>query len=225
MFSVLSKILKMKTILSLLIAILIISCNRTTEKSTVNKSEDLQSVITDTNVYSILQNNASKDSIEVSNWDPFYYLKTGYFLNSKEKNALLIRKGDSLYNIELYSYTNDNWVKNSELHNIELKPTQLYITFQDYNFDNKPDIYLQCTASNGYPISRGQLITIEHETGKMNIHPEARNLGNMKPDPTKKVIISEEWNECIATKAPCLITNKWKNGKLIYIDKTCPKCN
>lgn len=204
--------------------LIMISCKKEAQhfhdEVTINEEKN-------SNVYNLLKNSLNKDSIELQSWKPFYYLKTGYFLSDKEKNALLIKPDkDSLFTIEIYSQNGEVWVKDDALENFDLHPIQLATSFNDYNFDKKNDIYIQFAVSNGYAVSYGHLITINPQNKKMSVHPEAEELGNMKVDSIKEIIISEQWQTCLTNDyvGPCLITNKWTNGKIIFIDKVCPEC-
>jgi len=88
---------------------------------------------------------------------------------------------------------NDGWSNLDSLIITDILPLQFELEFEDYNFDHQKDIYIQFTASNGYSISKGQLITVNPISRKLELHPEARELGNMKPDPIRKLVITETW--------------------------------
>lgn len=198
----------------------------------IDKNEELkESVepkITPDTLYTLLDNSLQLDTFEFSNWIPFLFLKTGNFLSALEKNAILVTcPTDSTYKLEYYSKSGDKWVKNDELDLPDAFPTQFYLDFDDYNFDGQKDIYLQCSASNGYALSRGHLLTINPKTKKILTHPETRELANMQADFESKTVISEEviWSVDYGFQGVCDLRNKWIDGKLKTVKRECPSKN
>jgi len=126
--------------------------------------------------------------------DSVYYCKIGNFLLPAKRNALLIHRGA----VELFIYKNDNPIKVDSITvlNIGDYKWEFQVTYDDYNFDGRKDIYIQRTISNGWPMSRGCLITINRRTNKLERHDECDDLANMKPDPKRKVVISDSIAEC-----------------------------
>jgi hypothetical protein len=188
-------------------------------------SEDLKPKITADTLYKLLDKSLQLDTFEFSNWEPFLFIETGNFLSQTEKNAILVScPTDSTYKIELYSKLADSWVKNDELHELDAFPMQFFLDFNDYDFDGQKDIYLQCTASQGYSLSRGHLLTLNSKTKKIETHPETRDLANMRPDLKTKTVISEQviWCKKNGERDVCSWTNKWIKGKLKTIKKDCP---
>jgi len=157
--------------------------------------------------------------------DSVYYCKIGNFLLPAEKVALLIY-GNA---VELFIYKNDKPVKEDSIvvFNIEDYKMEFEVTYDDYNFDGRKDIYIQRTISNGWPMSRGCLITINRRTNKLERHDECDNLANMKADPKRKVVISDSILECYNSDTHeekpqlCKLFNKWVENKLIPIPSGC----
>jgi len=187
-------------------------------------SEELKPKITADTLYKLLDNALTLDTFEFTNLDPFLFIQTGNFLSTIDKNAILVScPTDSTYKIELYSKSNDRWVKNDELDDLDAIAPQFSTHYDDYNFDGQKDIYLQTDASNGYSLSRGHLLTLTPKTKKIENHSETRNLANMQPNSKTKTIISEDviYNDK-GLQGVCDLTNKWVNGKLKTIKKECP---
>ena len=154
--------------------IIIISCKNENKLSTSYHKEN--TIVKMDTLYDILAKSNKIDSLEYENWEPFLYLKTGNFLSEKDKNAILVfNNTDTTYQIELYTLEKEKWIKNDALTNIEANPMQFYFIVQDYNFDGQKDIYLQMSASNGWSLSRGHLLTID-KNKKLNLHQETKTL-------------------------------------------------
>jgi hypothetical protein len=150
-----------------------------------------------------------------------YYCKIGHFLIPTKKIALLI------YNnaVELYIYKNDKPIKKDSMAvlNIDSK-MEFQVTYYDYNFDGQKDIYIQRTISNGWPMSVGCLITINKSSDKLQRHDECDNLANMKPDPKRKVVITDSIAYCNTASQKdkiCKVLNKWVENKLIPMASGC----
>lgn len=176
-------------------------------------------------LYYILKLASNLDSVEYVNYEPFLYFKSGYFLNQKRKNALIMeRASDSTFLIELYTEEKDHWIENSTIRNLNPFPYDFGIKFNDYNFDNQKDIYIQTAVSNGTGFSFGHLLTIDPSTQELVEHKEASELGNMKPDINSKAIISEELIFCYpkGERNFCKLINKWTGSQLVTVKKNCP---
>lgn len=163
------------------------------------------------------------DTLEFDNWEPFLFIKSGYILSKKEKNAIIVFcPTDSTYEVEFYTEQNKKWIKNDEVNNMEANPMQFYLNFEDYNFDGQKDIYLQKSASNGWSLSKGYLFTINPFTKKLTEHKETRDLANMRPSYKEKIIYTDEINYSARFRKINRRINKWENGKLVSlaIDKS-----
>ncbi len=155
---------------------------------------------------------------------PLAYLKTGYFLDSLTKNALLIyNPADTSYTIKLYTQANDIWYRMIRYRNMGGLPAFFEIKYMDYNFDGINDIYIQTSVSNNLPISRGHLFTVDRDSLKLNYHYETKDLGNLAPDKENKVVYSQEaiidnyglWKYQVSA-------HQWEEGRLIIIRKEDP---
>lgn len=208
-----------------------VACHHPEEKqeSTVAKDKVAQNgseefVPIDT-IAHLLAKAAKMDTLEFDNWRPFIFYKSGYFLNRKVKSALVVNEiSDTTIAVKLYSLQGDNWLLNSTIENLDGPGIAFGPKFDDYYFDGQTDVYIQVTISNGYSLSRGHLLTINPFTLKLQNHPEARDLGNMRPDIKSNSVISDEviWCKSDGFKEVCKRTNKWDKGVLKFIDKQCP---
>ncbi|MFT3886459.1 MAG: hypothetical protein QM724_13860 [Flavobacteriales bacterium] len=193
-------------------------------QGTVDRVENEHSVLSDT-VTSLLIRSLKTDTLEFEGREPFIFFKSGYFLSGMEKNAIVVQcPTDSTYTLKLYSIKDNTWILSDSVNGLDAFPIQFRPVFDDYNFDGITDIYIQATASNGYSMSRGDLMTIDPSTKKLEVHQEARELANMKPDKKIRSVLSEEAIECGSdlTKAVGIWTNKWINGRLTTIKKDYP---
>lgn len=196
--------------------IIIISCKNENKLNTSYYKKN--TIVKMDTLYTILEKNKNTDSLEYENWEPFLYLKTGNFLSENDKNAIIVfNNTDTTYQIELYTLEKEKWVKNDFLINIEGSPMQFYVIIQDYNFDGQKDIYLQMSASNGWSLSRGNLLTINKDK-KFCLHPETKELANMTPDYESKTIYTDELDYSKSGRIINKRMNKWKDGKLISLE-------
>lgn len=200
----------------LVILIIIISCKNENKLSTnYHKGNIIVKIDT---LYNILAKSKKIDSLEYENWKPFLYLKTGNYLSEKDKNAILVfSSSDTTYQIELYTLEKEKWIKNDALTNIEANPMQFYVIIQDYNFDGQKDIFLQMSASNGWSLSRGHLLTIDKDK-KLNFHIETKELANMTPDYKNNIIYTDELDYSKNGRFIKKRINKWINGKLVSLE-------
>jgi hypothetical protein len=154
-----------------------------------------------------------------------YYCKIGNFLLPAKKNALLIHRGA----VELFIYKNDNPIKVDSITVLDIgdEKWEFQVTYADYNFDGQKDIYIQRTISNGWPMSIGCLITINRRTNKLERHDECDDLANMKPDPKRKVVISDSIAQCYSSvtreEKPqlCKLINIWVDNRLKTMPSRC----
>lgn len=152
----------------------------------------------------------------------FLYFKSGFFLDKSSKHALVISSKDfKMYKIQNYILNKNNWELINQIDSLEAFPSQFEITFDDYNFDEQTDIFIQVSVSQGYSLSKGHLIIINPKTKKFELHEEARNLGNMKPDFDQKVVFSELSHgvNLNNNREISILSNKWVDGKLKTIDE------
>jgi len=176
-------------------------------------------------LHMLMDNALSTDSFEFTTDSlPLVYLKTGCFLDSLTKNAILIyNPADTSYTIKLYTQIEDIWINNDSVSCLWGLPAFFDIKYEDYDFDGVNDIYIQTSVSNNLPISRGYLFTINRDSMKLNYHIETKDLGNLTPDKENKVVYSQEaiidnygeWKYQTST-------NQWEEGTLIIVRKDNP---
>lgn len=221
----------MRTLTILFLGVTIFSCNQTQITQEKVGVQDTSVQVTNRKVIQLdtipglLDKALKTDTLQFDNWEPFLFFKSGNFLNKTEKNAVLVhRPTDTTYSIKLYSISDNKWLISDKISGLDGLPIQFVPIFDDYNFDGQTDIYIQATTSNGYPLSRGHLIIVNQLTKKLEVHPEARDLANMKPDNKGHSVISEEviWCKPNGFEEVCKWTNKWVNGLLKPIKKDCP---
>ena len=229
----------MKTIskLTLLLSgLAILSCNQSQKKQNKKVTQDtIAKRITNKNtppetISEFLDKALTIDTIEFNNefefdtYKSFLFFKSGHIISKTEKNALIVFcPTDTMYTIKLYSVKDGKWQLSDSISGLDAFPTRFDAIFDDYNFDEQTDIYIQVTASDGWSLSRGHLLIINPKTKKFELHPETRALANMKPDKKARTVLSEEWigydmqNQIQLT----ILTNKWVKGQL----KTTSKKN
>lgn len=175
-------------------------------------------------LYKLLETKSEHGDYFMSKELPLLFFRSGNILSEEEINALIISSPtDSTHKLEIFSLTNNEWIKKDEI-NAESSPLQFDIHFKDFDFDGFKDIYIQCTASNGYSISRGHLILIDKDSKKMSLVKEARELGNMAPDYETNRITTDEviWCASNGMRDVCHAYYKWTNGILKFDKKECP---
>jgi hypothetical protein len=210
----------------IVLALAISSCNQKQDEKSLNqinnKEIDKTSAIEDS-ISTKFAEALINDSVEFYNWEPFYAIKSGYILNNTEKNLILVScPSDSTYTLELFAIIDNHWKFIDSVSNLVAFPVQFEATFNDYNFDGQKDIYIQTSASNGYSLSRGNLIIIDPESKKMKLHVEAREFANMRPDKHTKSVISEIWEgkDLYGNLQLTYLTNIWQGEQLKTINKT-----
>ena len=210
--------------LHIIIFILLTSCTTNENNPIQKETETLQEKESIQKTTPGLLTSALKvDSLEYQDIEPFIYFKAGNILTSKEKHAIAIQSpADSTFTIDLYKSTDGQWKLLDHLDTLEAIHIQFHPTFADYNFDNIKDLYIQLTASNGYVMSRGHLITIDNE--KLIPHPEVREAANLTPDKVNKFLIADELIECKNTLGlePCKRTYVWMEGHLEKRERKMP---
>jgi len=224
----------MNRIIILLIGLTFFSCNRTKVarentviQDTIPQVKSIEIVLSDT-LTNLFNKALVADTLEFIDIideleypKSFLYYKSGHIISENEKNALVVTcPTDTTYSVKLYTIQNDKWNFIDSINGLDAFPVQFDVMFNDYNFDGQTDIYIQVTASNGWSLSRGHLITIEPQTKKLELHKEARELANMTPDKKSKTVKSELWNGWdIEGQQLTIFTNKWINGQLKTINK------
>ncbi len=215
--------MRIQNITLLFIGLLVAACNLPQTNQDKHKTRDTvvqnfsENSVSNDSLTHLLDKATKADSLEYADSQQFFFFKSGYFLDGRNKNALVIQAlTDSTILVKLYSHKDTNWILQSTVENLDGPGPSFSLIFDDFNFDGQTDIYLQVTVSNGYSLSRGHLIIIDPVTLKLNVHHEARDLANMKPDKKTKSVISEEVIECNANlnKGIGKWTNQWVNGRL-----------
>ena len=173
----------------------------------------------------LLTNSINMDQYEHHGVDPFIYFKSGNILTDEDKHAVIIQSSvESTFMIELYQLTNEQWMFLDRIETQESNHLQFHTIFADYNFDNINDLYIQQTASNGYVMSRGHLITFDRENRKLILHPEVRDEANLTPDSERKIVLADELIQCkkALEQEVCKRKFEWVNSELIKRDRKCP---
>ena len=213
----------MRTLTILLLGLTIFSCNQSQTAQDKNVIQDTvaqtatHKIVKLDTISGLLDKALKADTLEFDNWEPFLFFKSGNFLSKTEKNVIIVHcPTDTTYSINLYSIKDNKWLLFDSVSGLEAFPTQFAPIFDDYNFDGQKDVYIQVSASNGWSLSRGHLLIVDPLPKKLIIHKEARELANMKPDPTTKTIVSELWNgyNIQGQHQLTIFTNKWINGQL-----------
>jgi hypothetical protein len=223
----------MRQLFIFLIAInLVCSCGQPDKENNKGEEKKDSAIVTKSKalkldtLYKLLKTSINKDSTYFYEFEPFLYLKTGYFLSQKIKTALLIYKSsDSINcNIELYKLDGLNWTKTTDLKGIDGFAVMFYEEFKDFDFDGQTDIYLNVVSSNGYSLSRGHILTVDPKTLTLKFHPESYEFKNIDIDPKTKTITSEDLIYCgpEQERNVCVLKNKWVDGKIKTIKRDCP---
>jgi hypothetical protein len=222
------------TILILILGITIFSCKQSqtpqekidlqdTLSQTATNTESLQEIIA-----GLFERASTSDTLEFNNQfksetnKDFLFFKSGNIINKTEKNALVVVcPTDTTFTVRMYSLQNNKWILLDSIEKLDAFPTQFYANFQDYNFDGQTDLYINVTASNGWPLARGHLIIIDPTSKKLLLHRETRDFANMTPDPKSKTVQTELWNgyDLHGNQQLTVFSNKWVNGKLKTISK------
>lgn len=229
-----NKLLKTVRVLLLsFLGLMTFACNQTQPNQTQsNQTQSNQNITVPKDsvtemISSLFEKALTSDTIEYSNqfeqsFKSFLFFKSGYIINKNKENALVIVcPTDTTYLVRLFAIRENNWQLVDSINGLEAFSPQFSLIFDDYNFDHQTDFYIQVSVSNGWPLSRGHLITLDSKTQKFTLHPEARNLANITTDPQTQVIKSELWNgyDLIGRHQVKVITNKWVNGQLKTINQ------
>jgi hypothetical protein len=212
------------------LGITIFSCKQAVQDNPIAVNTDTitsqqQNTFTFNNLSELFAAALKEDSLELNDYPALIYFKSGFFLNPQEKNIVCAEQiADTTYALKLYTIRENNWMLSDSIISPAIWSIHFQIYYNDYNFDAQTDIFIRTSASNGYVMERGILLIINPETHKMEIHNEALDLANMYPDPDTKTVISDEFSLCNKTMMDevCKIENKWINGKLKAVKKTCP---
>lgn len=212
-----------RVIILIIVLFAFFSCNQSKKQENNSQKESISEtkILKDT-VSLLLEESLKTDTLEIDNREPFLYFKSGYSLNKKIKNAIYIScPTDSTYIIKLYVLDSLKWSLIDSLDKLESHPIQFDIIYDDYNFDGQKDIYLQLSASNGWSLSYGHLLTIEAKSNKLVLHKEASEFANMKPNPKTESVESEisHGRNMKGEYELSILTNKWINWKLVTKSK------
>lgn len=215
-----------KALLILLVGVY--SCSETK----LETKEQIVAVASETNyndtIKNILNQALLTDTFEYYHWQPLISFKSGNLFNKETKNAIVVQNlKDTINIIKLYTLSNNAWTLSDSLIDSSGIYPQNYFEFIDFDFDNCNDIYINCSSTNGYSISRGILLTVDPKTFKLINHKETRNLGNISPDKKSRSVISEEIIYCAPSETAndrevCVLTHKWVKGMLKEEGRKCP---
>ncbi len=206
-----------RNLILLLLIIIQFSCKKENEKVQISIEENNKKIDTLTK---LLEKAKVMDTLEIIYQEPYWFIKSGQLFSENEKSALIINcPTDSTYSVRLYTETNDSWIKNDELDNLNFFPMQNEVLISDYNFDGFLDFYLNSSSSQGISLSRGHLLTINPSTKKIENHIETRNLANMFPDKKTKTIYTDSVEYNVKGKAVWKLSYQWENGKLKYTNQ------
>lgn len=218
-----------RILIGLVFTLMLWSCNQL--RQTKRSASSNQNTATELSAYEnsrvdsialFLEKALCVDTFEVDHFGPFLFFKSGYMLSKDEKSAVAIYSStDTTYCVQLYSMRERKWELSDSIDGLDALPMQFDLIFDDYNFDEQTDLYIQVTASNGWSLSRGHLITIDPKTKKLKLHTETRDFANMTPDKRTKTVRTELWNGYNKNGSVQLtvFTNKWIAGKLKTIRK------
>jgi hypothetical protein len=176
-------------------------------------------------ILNLLNKALTSNTVEFESSEPFLFFKSGNFLNSLEKNALIVTcSSDSTYLVRLYSIELNDWELKQCIDGLYAVPIFFGVNFEDYNFDGQNDLYIRVSSSNGYSLSYGHLLTLDPISKEITEHIESRRLANIKPDIHSKTIISEEviWCKQSGIMEICRLKNIWEKGVLKTVKKNCP---
>ncbi|MCB0430895.1 MAG: hypothetical protein H6585_04805 [Flavobacteriales bacterium] len=171
----------------------------------------------------LLNKSISVDTMQVDQRDPFLYFKSGYFLDEHKKYALaVICPADSMYDVCVYTIGPDGWQLIDGVHGLDAFPVEFDVMFKDYNFDGQNDVFIQVTVSNGWAMSRGHLLIVDPKTKELQLHPEAKELANLRPDTDSNVVFTEEWDGYDSVNGEqhlVMLTHRWINNALTLTGK------
>lgn len=166
------------------------------------------------------------DTLEMNNQfepdQPFLFFKSGLILGGTVKNALAAScPAGNRYILKLYSLQADSWQLSDSIDLPDAVPAQFSPVFADYNFDGQTDLFIQVSASGGWSLSRGHLLTIDPATKKFSLHKETRDFANMSPDKRTMTVKTEQWNgyDRDGNHQLTIFTNKWEGGLLKTISR------
>lgn len=218
----------MRTVLIISTILLLLSCNNSDNQTPTSLTIVKKEINTRDTCLRILKTYALEDTFS---YQRFYdklrfklsYVRTGSFIYPDKKNAVIIyTTTDSTIAIELYSFKNKSWILSDKKTDLRTSWLMFYTNYADYNFDNVNDIYINASVSNGSGLSRGFLLTVTNE-GLLVSHPETREIDDMEPDSSKKVVRAKYALGCLTYKTICNQTYKWVDNKLTLVSKPC-KC-
>lgn len=215
-------------IVSILITALFTSCTQPNkEKKKEVKSDAIIQDSIPITIEAFLINTLENgiDATEFNAIATYGYFKSGHFLDKNNSHALTITyTKDSTYAVRIYQIRPQQLILLDSIEGLEASPSEFYITYADYNFDGQTDMFIEVSKSTDFLFYSGHLVTIDPKSKKFIQHPEARELANLKPDSSARVVFSEEPVSCRYTgkKETCKWTNEWVNGRLTTTKKDCP---
>lgn len=174
-------------------------------------------------MYSLLKTKTIHGDFYQSDDLPIHFFLSGDFLMHGEINAVILHSPtDTAYHIEIFSLVDQKWMKKDEII-VESYPMQFDIRFEDFDFDGFNDMYIQCSASNGYSISRGHLILIDKDSKQFTQVKEARGVGNVSAVYELNRVVAEEsvWCDKDASSHICKSFYRWEEKQLVFDNKEC----
>jgi len=140
------------------------------------------------------------------------YIKIGYFLNSENKNAIVI-SFDSIASLSIYELRENNWIKIFTQRNVGfVRDNDIKAYIEDFNFDGLKDVGIKNEVSIGTTIMTFRLWLTSPD--KLFVYvPEFENIGNPKIVNDKRII--QGFTACCAFSEIMITDYIWENYKLI----------
>lgn len=188
------------------------------------KSVSKKKAVTIDSLYQLLATSGKLEMTYLSPQLPLLYLRAGPILKDQDWNALLISNPtNTTYQVELFSYQQEQWQKMDQI-TVPADPIAFDIRLKDFDFDGVKDIYIQNATSNGFVISRGELLLVDPIHQTLHLVQSASWLGNLRPDDTTNTVFSEEAIWCAETTFmnTCSSQYHWSKQELVFDQKKCP---
>ncbi|MBD3638269.1 MAG: hypothetical protein HUJ25_13030 [Crocinitomicaceae bacterium] len=208
----------------ILISAVIVSTVSCVERTTPNDSLETKEVESDSSslgqtdrIEDLISRSFKEDSIEIIEMNPFFYFKSGNFINSEENHILYFEENGDRYDLNLRTQIDDELPSVGKLDSLEISLVQFDIRFFDFNFDGNNDIFIRKSASNGYVLERGYLIEFKPELWKLEIREEVSEYANFAPLPEYKMVYAEKLLESDSGAFNFIGWTyfKWESGKLV----------